>query len=385
MTARVEIAPDVLRWARERAGLSIEQLVVKFKKYSEWEDGVGGPTFNQLEKLASAVNLPVGMYFLPIPPDEQPLPLPDFRRMADEDRVSPSTELVDTIHTAQLRQDWYRAHLLSLGAPEIDFVGSASVEDDPAIAAGVIRAVLGLEVGTRSEASSWSEFLRSVINQARKSGILVMINGVVGNNTRRPLDPKEFRGFAIVDSHAPLIFINGADTKAGQIFTLAHEVAHVWLGETGISHVRANRIPAESVIEAWCNKVAAEVLVPMAVLESMPVSDEVSNAKSDVARTFRVSTLVALRRLWELGRVDEEEFQRLYALELEELRQREKRKPSGGDFYNTMGARVDPRFAAAIIGSAFEGSTLIGEALNLLDVKSTEVLRKEATRLGVGV
>ena len=267
--------------------------------------------------------------------------------------------------------------------PERDFVGTARVDDDRAATADQIRAALGLAVGERSEAGNWTEFLRVFISRSRQAGILVMVNGVVGNNTRRPLDPKEFRGFAIADPIAPLIFINGADTKAGQIFTLAHEVAHIWLGETGISHVRANRIPTESAIEVWCNKVAAEVLVPMAMLQSMEISGNIDLAKSEIARAFRVSTLVALRRLWELGRLDDDEFQRIYALELEDLKQRDRGKSSGGDFYNTMGARVDPRFAAAIIGSALEGTTLIGDALNLHNLKSTKTLRKEAIRLGV--
>lgn len=383
MVARVEIAPDVLKWARERADVPFEELARKFKKYSEWEEGQGGPTYNQLETLANVVKLPVGMLFLPGRPEEQQLPLPDFRRMADEDRGNPSTELIDTIHTAQLRQDWYRAHLLSEAAPEREFVGSADLGDDQVMKADEIRKALGLEVGERSGTGNWSEFLRVFINQVRQAGILVMVNGVVGNNTRRKLNPREFRGFAIADPVAPLIFINGADTKAGQIFTLAHEVAHIWLGQTGISHVRPNHIPTENEIEAWCNKVAAEVLVPMATLETMFISDSIVQAKSDVARTFRVSTLVALRRLWELGRLDDSEFQQVYAAELDDLKQRDASKQPGGNFYNTMGARVDPTFAAAIIGSALEGTTLIGEALNLLNLKSTNTLRIEAIRLGI--
>ena len=385
MAARVEIAPDMLKWARQREGLPVEQLVEKFEKYSEWEDGIGGPTFNQLEKLAHTVNLPVGMFFLPSPPEARPLPLPDFRRMADEERVSPSTELIDTIHTAQLRQDWYRNHLLLQGAAKLEYVGSVNTKDDPARVAETIRAFLQLQVGARSEAGNWSEFLRLFISQARKSGMLVMINGVAGNNTHRLLNPKEFRGFAIADEFAPLIFINGADTKAGQIFTLAHEIAHIWLGQTGISLVSANRISEENSIEAWCNKVAAEILVPMSELAEIPIATEINAAKAEVARIFRVSTLVALRRLRDARKINEDEFQRLYGVELEELKQREKKRPQGGDFYNTMGARVDPRFAAALIGSAFEGGTLMGEALSLLNLKSTGTLRKEASRLGLSI
>jgi hypothetical protein len=122
--------------------------------------------------------------------------------------------------------------------------------------AGRIRARLGLEVGKRSEAGNWEEYLRHFIRLTREARVLVMINGVVGNNTRRVLEPREFRGFAIADEYAPLVFINGADTKAAQIFTRAHEVAHLWLGKSGISLVRASDLPEsyapDATIERWC-------------------------------------------------------------------------------------------------------------------------------------
>lgn len=384
--AQVDISPNVLEWARERAGMPLNILSKRFKKYSEWLEGNGGPTFRQIETLASVLKLPMGMLFLPEPPEEN-LPLPDFRRMADGSTPTPSTELIDTIHTCQRRQRWYREHLASSGADILSFVGSTTIADQPTVAAGQIRTALKLEVGSRSEAANWSEFLRQFIGHAREAGILLMVNGVVGNNTHRPLNPREFRGFAIPDPFAPLIFINGADTKAGQIFTLAHELAHIWIGKGGVSNSAADDLPeaiaADQNVERFCNAVAAEILVPASQLTTMDLPNDIDLAKTMIARIFRVSTLVALRRLKDLGRMSYDAFREAYDAELAFLNQHAKRTSGGGDFYATMGARVDPHFASAVISAALEGQTLMGEAFNLLNLKNSNTFREEARRLGV--
>ncbi|WP_439526469.1 ImmA/IrrE family metallo-endopeptidase [Roseovarius mucosus] len=385
--AQLAISPDVLEWARERAGIPFDTLAKRFKKYPFWLEGQGGPTFQQLETLASVLHLPTGMFFLPKPPEEK-LPLPDFRRMADGGVQRPSTELIDTIHACQRRQRWYREYLAGSGAEMISFVGSADVGDQPAVVAGHIRTTLKLEVGSRNEAANWEEFLRQFISLARNAGVLVMINGVVGNNTHRALSPREFRGFAIADPFAPLVFINGADTKAGQIFTVAHELAHVWIGKDGVSNSAADDLPEHLApdfkVERFCNAVAAEVLVPIAQLNNMDLPGDVDLAKSLIARTFRVSTLVALRRMKDLGRLSYDGFQDAYDKELDFLQKKAKQKKSGGgDFYNTMGARVDPHFASAVISAALEGQTLMGDAFELLSIKNSSSFRKEARHLGV--
>ncbi|GAA4478919.1 ImmA/IrrE family metallo-endopeptidase [Gluconacetobacter asukensis] len=384
--AKVEISPSVLEWARKRAEMPLDTLTKRFRSYPEWLAGKGGPTFKQIETLASVLNLPMGMLFLSEPPEEK-LPLPDFRRMADDGSLRPSTELIDTIHTCQLRQRWYRDHLSGSGADILSFVSSASAADQPAVVAGQIRTALKLEVGSRSGAANWGEFLRQFIGHARNAGILVMVNGVVGNNTHRPLNPREFRGFAIPDSFAPLIFINGADTKAAQIFTLAHELAHIWIGQDGISNSAADDLPEDigldQSLERFCNAVAAEVLVPMSQLTTMDLPSDVNLAKAIIARTFRVSTLVALRRLKDLGRLSYAGFQENYDTELASLKRSEKKASGGGDFYATMGARVDPRFASAVISAALEGQTLMGDAFDLLNLSNSKTFREEARRLGV--
>ena len=235
---RVEIKPQLLRWARERAGLDVQALTRRFPKLEEWESGALHPTFKQLERFAKATYTPIGYLFLDEPPVER-LPIPDFRTVAGAHPAQPSPNLLDTLYLCQQRQDWYRSFARSMGEGPLGFVGSASLGDDVTATAARIRETLGFDVEERRRLPTWTEALRRFIGQADALGILVMVTGVVGSNTRRPLDPDEFRGFALADPLAPLVFLNGADTKAAQMFTLAHELAHVWLGQSAVSDAQA--------------------------------------------------------------------------------------------------------------------------------------------------
>lgn len=141
------------------------------------------------------------------------------------------------------------------------------MEDDIVRTAETIRSVLGFELDARRAMPTWTDALRRFIEQADALGILVMVSGVVGSNNRRKLDPREFRGFALSDDLAPLVFINGADSKSAQMFTLAHELAHIWLGETALSNAEASEVSGQE-IERWCNRVAAELLVPLEIFRA---------------------------------------------------------------------------------------------------------------------
>lgn len=231
MTVRVEVAPSVLGWATGRAGLDRDALNKRFPKLDEWIRGDAHPTFRQLEQLARATRTPLGLFFLDEPPVDR-LPLRDFRTMDAGQLPAPSPDLLATIADCERRQDWYRNYLIDEGHEPLAFVGSATTGSDPVEVAAEMHAEL--EFGLDDRTGNWTDALATLIDRAEEAGILVMVSGVVGSNTRRKLDPKEFRGFALVDRYAPVVFVNGSDTKAAQIFTLAHELAHVWVGEGGV-------------------------------------------------------------------------------------------------------------------------------------------------------
>jgi Zn-dependent peptidase ImmA (M78 family) len=245
-----------------------------------------------------------------------------------------------------------------------------------------MRAALGFDIEERRRIPTWTDALRRFIGQADALGVLVTVNGVVGNNNHRKLDPDEFRGFALSDEFAPFVFINGADTKAAQMFTLAHELAHIWLGQSALSGADLVEAP-EYEAELWSNTVAAELLVPLhAFRDEYLVGEDLPAALDRLARRFKVSTLVVLRRIHEAGGLTRPQFWNEYAAELERLRSVP--RASGGDFYLTQGARVGKRFARALVTSTLEGNTLYRDAFRLLGFSKLSTFREIGRSLGVG-
>lgn len=382
MIQRVAVKPELLRWACERAGRDAGHYAQRFPQLPAWISGTASPTLRQLESFARATYTPIGYLFLPAPPEER-VPIPDFRTMPDRRATRPSADLLDTVYVCQQRQEWYRDFARTAGEPPPGFVGSARVTHDIVKAAARMRAALGFDLEARARMPTWTDALRHFIEQADTAGVLVMCSGVVLNNNRRHLDPEEFRGFAIADEMAPLVFVNGADTKAGQMFTLAHELAHVWLGQSGLSDVEPSWVPHHGV-ERWCNQVAAELLVPLDTVRA--AYDRRADLRTEMdrlARRFKVSTLVVLRRIHDAGGLTWEQLRHEYDREVARLR--EIPRGSGGNFYLTQAARVSKRFARALVTSTWEGRSSFSEAFRLLGVKKMATFQEMGRSLGVAI
>lgn len=377
---RVDVNPDVLKWAAHRSG-KIEGMVAEFPYWEKWMNNEGQPTLKQLEKLSKATSTPLGYFFLDQPPVER-LSIPHFRTVDDVQGRAASPDLMETVHNMERRQEWMREYLIANGHEALSFVGKWSMQDRPERVAAHIREVLGLSQGWAAACKTWKEALRMLIDTIESQGILVVINGIVGNNTHRKLDVGEFRGFVLVDEYAPLVFVNGADGKAAQMFTLAHELAHVWLGASAVFDLQ-NLQPASHEIERACNLVAAEFLVPeREISERWTIVKENPDRINQIARQFKVSEIVAARRLLDLGFISRNAFFDFYTERLNR-EMRTDQDVSGGNFYATQMYRIGRRFAEAVIRATLEGKLLYRDAYRLTGLKG-QTFSEFASRLGFG-
>ncbi len=361
--ADVHIKPEVLRWARKRSGLSREVLEQKFPKLKLWEEGKKYPTLRQIENFAKKTRTPLGYFFLKEPPEER-LPIPVFRTVRNNRIPNPSPDLLETVYLMERRQAWMREYLLGQKETPLPFAASARASHDPVSVALEIRAALGLDEQWASRFKTWQDALRALRDSMETAGILVVTSGVVGNNNYRKLDVKEFRGFVLHDEYAPLVFVNGSDAKAAQMFTLAHEIAHIWFGSSAAFDLRELQAADDSVEQA-CNKVAAELLVPEEELRRIwPAAKTNDEPFQILARHFKVSSLVGARRALDLGMIGKEKFLAFYRSYLKDDRRRKKRS-EGGDFYATQSSRIGRLFANTVVTAVKEGKLLPYDAYKL--------------------
>ena len=387
MSRRLQITlqPKVLRWARERARLEPEELAhkmhVKPERLLEWEDS-GKISVAQADRLAFYTRTPVGYLYLTQPLDDG-LPVSDFRTQCDIAQPQPSPELFDTVFFMMRRQTWMREELIEVGSEPLGFVGGYSVESDPLLVASAMRNTFQLERNWAMQESSWTAALSRLRDQADRNGVLVVFNSVFGNNTYRRLDRNEFQGFALVDEFAPLVFVNSTDFRAAQMFILAHELAHLFVGESGVSRFD-NLQPPGHATEEFCNRTAAEFLAPEE--EVRAIWPEVKNTVDPyqaIARRFKISSLVAARRALDLRLIDQTTFLNFYGgFRDVAWRNSHQDSPAGGNFWLVQKWRLGPRFAAAIVRAVSEGRLLHREAYSLTGLRG-DIIEKLPEKMGL--
>ncbi len=376
MSTHVAVTQSVLAWALQRADRSYEEAVEKFPKLGDWLSGEAMPRLRELEKFASFTHVSLGALVMPEPPDEA-LPIADMRTRESMVIERPSGNLLDTIDRYQQFQDWYHDYAREQGAQKLPFLGSVSTQDNPHMVAHRVRELLLLD---RVNATSPDQWRRDIVKALEDVGVLVMMSGIVGNNTHRPLSTDEFRGFSLYDDLAPLIFVNLAGESYGaQNFTLVHEFAHLLAGHSALSG--GDHLLGGTGEEAWCNRVAALALLPDDALVAFDAAQCVQDYRV-AARRFGVSAEVALHRLYGARRIDEERYGAL----LEAVRAdygSEKRHTGGGNYYNTLTTRLGRPLATAIVTSTLEGRMGFTEGFRMIGSHKREVFDELARRLQV--
>lgn len=384
----IDVEPKVLEWALRRSGKKVAELSIKtdFKRLPKWLAGSTSPTLPQLEKLSKVTYTPLGYLLLSEPPDDPPSPIPHFRTMDNDEPPKRSINLEDTIKFTERRQEWVREYLVEIGADPLPFVKSCTIDDDPVEVATKIQDELGLQeawvIGQTKEETAWPDLRRKIESKR----IFLARTHMVKHHHSRKLDPEEFRGFVLVDDYAPFIFVNSADYTSAQIFTLAHELAHVWIGASASFDLHDFQ-PANNQLERACNKIAAELLVPtQKITEHWDEFNESDDVYRAIARHFKVSKIVAARRALDTECISQAQFDVFYQdykqkYEDWKAKEKQKKKSGGAPPAKTTPAYISPRFMDILTTAVGEGRTLYREAYALTHTtpKTFDAIKKHVS------
>ena len=378
---KVDIQPEIIHWALSQT--KADQLGVKLMGYIEqWLDGTKTPTFNQIEEFSKKANIPLGYFFLQTPPQEE-LHLLEYRTIDSEKLLNPSRNLVDTIQEMERIQDWMKDYRRDTGFDVLPIVGSLKDSDDIVAMAETIRKDMELSPDWYSENNTMGAAFNYIRTRLEQCGIVIMLNGIVGKNTHRPLDSDEFRAFAMADEWAPLIFINAADTQGAKLFSLFHEAAHIWIGVNDFYNDRRNSSIKET--EVICNAVAGELMVPNEAFEKAwkkNSTEGFTEKIKELAQEFKCGESVIARKALDHDVITQGEYNQIMECAIRAYREmKENKKSSGGNYYHTMGSRLDRCFVKAICESIQTGRTSYSEAYRLTNT-SRKTFNEVALRLG---
>jgi Zn-dependent peptidase ImmA (M78 family) len=364
MGNEVNVNKGILTWAITRAGYDVPTFAKRFPKILDWLEGQKKPTVKQLEEFSRKVYLPFGYLFLPQPPQEK-LPIPYFRTNGSQSE-SISIHVSDTILLLQQRQEWLKSYLIDNDFTRLRYVGKFRNSRDVNAIVTDIRQTLALPENWASQFKTWQEAQDHLVLQVEDKGIITVFNSIVENNTHRPIPVDQCRGFVLVDDYAPFMFINNADFKSAQMFTIVHELAHIWTGySAGFDFIKLQ--PANDPIEKLCDKVAAEFLVPTQAFNK--VWNPKANSFGYASRYFKVSEIVIARRALDTGKISKAQFFNFY----EEYAKKELAKKenihAGGDFYATTKKRISIAFANHVNQAIQSGKLLYRDAYKLTGLK----------------
>jgi Zn-dependent peptidase ImmA (M78 family)/transcriptional regulator with XRE-family HTH domain len=388
MAGKASITPNVMKWARESARMTEEiassKVSVTTAKLMEWEAGTSQPTIRQAQKLAKAYKRPFALFFLPdIPNDFQPLR--DFRKSGSK---SLTTSSIFIIREIQQKQAWISGVYAENHEEKLAFVGRFSVNDNPQDVATDMLNVLNITPSHYNKENP----IKNWIDAAEAKGVFISRTSFI--HSRLKLDSEELQGFAIADPHAPFVFVNSEDWNAPQLFTLVHELAHIWIAESGISNeVEPHLKQSDNLepVELFCNEVAANALMPKEIILTLdPALFQSSQDIFNIARRFGVSTFALLVRVLNLNLISLHTYHKLKKqadIEFKEYllreadkkaKQKEKDKQSGPNYFLLLLNRNSKLFTQAVLDEFRGGHIEPNLASNLLNVQVNKFSKLEA-------
>lgn len=356
MVVTLTIETDTLKYYIQKSQLDLAYLQKKISNFDKFMSGEKQPTFNQLSEIAKKLNVPTGLLLLKNKVDMDSKRL-DFRTLNSDHIEKMSPELRDTINEMEAKQDFLREEIDNT----VNFIGTFNIDSNIDEIVYKIRKDLDIEIfWQKKSGSSPLNYLRKKISDL---GVYIFFNGKVKDNTHRPLSVNEFRGFVLKDDKAPIIFINQRDFKNGQLFTLVHELVHLYVGTEEIFNIVDTGFFTYDRTEAFVNKVTAELLVPKSKL-----INELDKDLEDLSRMFKVSKFVILRRLLDIGKIDKKEYSEAIAQLEEELKRIPIKSSGSGNYNNNLKFRVDGKFVSLVENAVVRNKISYTDAFNIVGV-----------------
>jgi len=380
----VDITPRVAEWARKSAGFTVEEAAHRIGRSPEeigaWESGELRPSLAQIRKASEVYRRPLAVFFLPEPPQDFAT-LRDFRRLPADVPAEYSPNLRFMVRQTRARQEWLRGLLESEGRQPLAFVGSAQLSADPTELAQTIRQTIGVDPHEIQACRTREDALRLWLSRSEAMGIFVF---QAGNLRWEKIDVAEARGFVLCDEYAPFVFLNAQDAKAAQVFTLAHELVHLWLNASGVSNLKTASKPTTETekIEVFCNKVAAEILIPQAAFQArweQEAKDKTLEERiQSQSKHFKVSEWVISRRLLDWGQISKAKYDRLtqdYDQQWREAKEREKASQAEGGPSPYLLKLINNgyAFSSVVLGAYQSGDVSGRDASSLLGVKLDKI------------
>lgn len=355
----IKISENVLSWIYDKYA---DKLGTAYKNFLLWLNGEKEPTVKQATDLFNKLNLPIRYMFLNNPPKEE-LKLVEFRTIDSQELVNnPSRELMDVYSNMLEIKDWMVDYLKSNELEPLSFVGCCNGITDKHAIANRIMQEMNMSFNDLNKNSDARNLFNFIRRKCEDIGIIVMMNGIIGSNTHRKLNINEFRAFALVDEYAPLIFINSVDSFNARLFSLLHEIVHIFIGTADLYNLLEYNSFGVSKMEILCNAVAAEILIPDQNIKNeyrkmKDLNKDKYSIISELKAAFKGSEYVIIRKLFDNGLITEHDYDELIGNYKKKYVEyiNNKKGANGGDYNKALKTKIDNRLAMALKSSAESG------------------------------